>query len=268
MLKNITLGQYFPGDTIIHRLDPRTKLICVLFYIISLFIAVSYISYAVMLVVLIGCVGISKIKPIAILRGLKPIVLIIVLTALINIFYITEGEMLLSFWVINITTGGIERAGFMVVRIMMLISGTFLLTYTTTPMALTDGMELLFGPLKKIRFPVHEMSMMMSIALAFIPILIEEADKIMNAQKARGADFETGKIRDRARALLPLLIPLFVSVFRRAEELAIAMESRCYRGGEGRTHLKKLKMGFKDAAAFIFTAILFAGIILLARRGL
>ena len=202
------------------------------------------------------------------LKGLKPLTIIIIFTAILNLFYTKGGDTLINYGIITVTTEGIKIAVYMVVRIMMLISGTFLLTYTTTPMSLTDGMEILMNPLKKVHVPVHEFSMMMSIALRFIPTLIEEADKITNAQKARGADFETGTLADRAKALLPLLVPLFVSAFRRADELAIAMESRCYHGGEGRTRMKTLKMETSDVLALAFSALLLAGIIILARYGL
>ena len=268
MLKDITLGQYFPGNSFIHRLDPRTKLICTMIYIAMLFIAKSYITYAILLAFLIISVAVSKIKPTAMLKGLKPLTIIIVFTAVLNIFYTKGGETLFSVWVFTVTTEGLKIAAFMVLRIMMLISGTFLVTYTTTPMSLTDGLELLMNPLKKIRVPVHEFAMMMSIALRFIPTLIEEADKITNAQKARGADFETGKLSDRAKALLPLLVPLFVSAFRRADELAIAMEARCYHGGEGRTRMKKLKMKAADYLTMLSFTVFLGGIIFLARLGL
>lgn len=268
MLKDITLGQYFPGNSLIHRLDPRTKLICTLIYIAMLFIAKSYITYAILLAFLVISVAISKIQPSAMLKGLKPLTVIIVFTAVLNIFYTKGGETLFSFWVFTVTTEGVKIAAFMVLRIMMLISGTFLITYTTTPMSLTDGLEMLMNPLKRIHVPVHEFAMMMSIALRFIPTLIEEADKITNAQKARGADFETGKLADRAKALLPLLVPLFVSAFRRADELAIAMEARCYHGGEGRTRMKKLKMKAADYITMLFMTVFLGGIIFLARLGL
>lgn len=268
MLKDITLGQYFPGTTLIHRLDPRTKLIFVLMYIIALFVAKTYITYAIMLLILAVSIAASKIPVKTMFKGLKPLTIIIIFTAILNLLYNKEGTVLVSFWIIKITDQGLIRAGYMVLRIMLLILGTFLLTYTTTPMALTDGMELLLTPLKRIRVPVHELSMMMSIALRFIPTLIEETDKIMSAQKARGADFETGKLIDRARALLPLLVPLFVSAFRRADELAVAMESRCYHGGEGRTRMNKLKMAASDVTVLIFSVVMLAGIIILARLGL
>ncbi len=268
MLKDITLGQYFPGNSFVHRLDPRAKLICTMIYIAALFVAKSFVTYGILFLVLVLCVAVAKIKPSAMLKGLKPLTFIIVFTAILNIFYSKGGTELFSYWIFTVTTEGLKIAFFMVFRIMMLISGTFLLTYTTTPMALTDGLELLLNPLKKLRVPVHEFSMMMSIALRFIPTLIEEADKISNAQKARGADFETGKLTDRAKALLPLLVPLFVSAFRRADELAIAMESRCYHGGEGRTRMKKLRMTLSDILTMIFSTLFLAGIIVLARFGL
>ncbi len=268
MLKDITLGQYFPGNSFIHRLDPRTKLVCTMIYIATLFIAKSYVTYGIILLLLTLSVAVSTIKPSAFFKGLKPLTFIIVFTAILNLFYIKGGVTLWTWWVLTITTEGIKTAFFMVLRIMMLICGTFLLTYTTTPIALTDGLELLLSPLKNIRVPVHEFSMMMSIALRFIPTLIEEADKITNAQKARGADFETGKLTDRAKALLPLLVPLFVSAFRRADELAIAMESRCYHGGEGRTRMKKLSMRTADVVTLISSVLFLAGIIVLSRFGL
>ncbi|HBD85833.1 MAG TPA: transporter [Clostridiales bacterium] len=267
MLKDITLGQYFPGDTVVHRLDPRTKLILVIVYIAALFIAVGYVSYAMMLAVTVSCIAVSRISPKTILKGLKPLIFIIVLTALLNLFY-TGGEPIAQFWIFKFTWEGIKQASLMVLRIMMLISGTFLLTYTTSPIALTDGLEKLLNPLKKIKVPVHEMSMMMSMALRFIPTLVEETDKIMSAQKARGADFETGKLTDRAKALLPLLVPLFVSAFRRADELAVAMESRCYHGGEGRTRMKQLRMHSRDAWALILGAAVLAATIVMNVYGL
>ena len=245
MLKDITLGQYFPGNTVVHRLDPRTKLLMVVVYIVALFLAKWWVSYGVMLAFLVTAVMLSHIKPKALFRGLKPLIVIMVFTALINLFY-SDGEVLVKFWIFRITREGIVQAAFLVLRIMMLVTGTFLLTYTTSPIALTDGMESLLSPLKKLHFPVHELSMMMSIALRFIPTLIEETDKIISAQKARGADFESGNIFRRAKALVPILVPLFVSAFRRADELATAMECRCYHGDEGRTKLKQLHYRARD----------------------
>ena len=238
-LRDITLGQYFPGDSPIHRLDPRAKLIAMICYIVALFLGQWFVTYAVLFLALAAAVKVSTVKPKALLRGLKPVVFILVFTAGLNIFY-TPGEALASFWIFTITREGIVHAFFMVVRIIMLITCTFLLTYTTSPLALTDGLESLLGPLKKLRVPVHELAMMMSIALRFIPTLIEETDKIMSAQRARGADFDSGNLVQRAKALIPLLVPLFISAFRRADELATAMECRCYHGDEGRTRMKQL----------------------------
>ncbi len=238
-LRDITLGQYFPGESPIHRLDPRAKLVAMTCYIVALFLGRRLVTYGILLLALAAVVKVSTVKPRALVRGLKPVVFILVFTAVLNIFY-TPGQTLASFWIFTITREGIVHAFFMVVRIVMLITCTFLLTYTTSPLALTDGLESLMGPLKKIRVPVHELSMMMSIALRFIPTLIEETDKIMSAQKARGADFESGSLVQRAKALIPLLVPLFISAFRRADELATAMECRCYHGGEGRTRMKQL----------------------------
>ena len=248
MLKDITLGQYFPGNTVVHRMDARTKLILVIVYIVALFQANGWIGYAVVTAVTLACMTLSKIKPSNMFKGIKPMLIIIILTAALNIFY-TQGTPILPGWII--TWEGIARAVQMVLRIVLLISGTFLLTYTTSPIALTDGLELLMNPLKKIRVPVHEMTIMMSMALRFIPTLISETDKIMSAQKARGADFETGSLVRRAKALLPILVPLFVSAFKRADELAVAMESRCYHGGEGRTRMKQLHMHTRDFIALI-----------------
>ena len=255
MLKDITLGQYFPGNTIVHRLDPRTKLIAVVLYIAALFTANNWSATALVLLTLVFCVALSRIRPKALL------------TAVLNLFY-SDGNVICSFWVLRITDNGIRRAVLMVLRIILLVCGTFLLTYTTSPLQLTDGLEQLLSPLKKLRFPVHELSMMMSIALRFIPTLIEETDKIISAQKARGADFESGSLVRRAKALLPILVPLFVSAFRRADELATAMECRCYNGGEGRTRMKVLRMGRNDYLALAFWAVILAGSIILTRYGI
>ena len=264
MLKDVTLGQYFPGDSIIHRLDPRTKLIAVVIYIVALFQAKSWVSYAVVLAAAVILMAISKIKPKNIFKGLKPMLIIITLTAFLNVFY-TQGTPVVPGWII--TWEGIDRAVKMVLRIVLLITGTFLLTYTTSPLALTDGLEMLMNPLKKLKVPVHEMTMMMSMALRFIPTLTEETDKIMSAQKARGADFETGGLIKRAKALIPILVPLFVSAFRRADELAVAMESRCYHGGEGRTRMKQLVMGREDHIALLVSLLFLAGVIAVRNLG-
>lgn len=268
MLKDITLGQFFPGDTPIHKLDPRTKLLCVILYIVALFNAKGPLTYGIMIAVLAVCILVSRVEWRALTRGLKPVYFIVAFTAIMNMFF-TSGTPVADVWLLrHITWEGVISAVQMVLRIVMLIMGTFLMTYTTSPIALTDGLEHLLSPLKKLRFPVHELAMMMSIALRFIPTLIEETDKIMSAQKARGADFETGSLMSRAKALLPVLVPLFVSAFRRADELAIAMESRCYHGGEGRTRMKHLQMQGIDWAALIVGAAFLAGIIVLKKFGL
>lgn len=260
MLKDITLGQYFPGDTVVHRLDPRTKLLMVIVYIVALFLAKWVVSYAVMLAFLVTAVALSRIRPRALFKGLKPLLFIIIFTAIINVFY-TKGDVLVQFWIFKITREGLVNAGFLVLRIVMLVTGTFLLTYTTSPIALTDGLESLLSPLKAIHFPVHELALMMSIALRFIPTLIEETDKIISAQRSRGADFDSGNLLARAKALIPVLVPLFVSAFRRAEELAVAMECRCYRGDVGRTRMRILKMGRVDYGCIAVSLIFFGAMI-------
>ena len=265
MLRDITLGQYFPGNTVVHRLDPRTKILLVVIYIIALFQAQGWISYGLVTLVTLVCMALSNIKPSSMFKGVKPMLFIIVLTALLNIFY-TEGTPVRPGWII--TWEGIARAVQMMLRIILLISGTFLLTYTTSPMALTDGLELLLKPLNRLKVPVHEMTLMMSMALRFIPTLIEETDKIMSAQKARGADFETGNLIERAKALLPILVPLFVSAFRRADELAIAMESRCYHGGEGRTRMKQLRFCTRDFVALFLGCVFMTVIFVMKHFGL
>jgi energy-coupling factor transport system permease protein len=263
MLKDITLGQYFPGETIVHRLDPRFKLILMMTYITSLFLASGIFAYIFMFVILVTCLAISKIKPRAVFKGLRPVFIIIIFTVVLNIFFIQGETILLEWRFIVITLEGVQQAGFMATRLMMLIVSTFLLTYTTSPIALTDAIERMLGPLKKIRVPVHEFAMMMSIALRFIPTLIEETDKIISAQRSRGADFETGGIVKKAKAVLPIIVPLFISAFRRADELATAMESRCYHGGEGRTRMKVLKATPKDYLALLIGAVIIAVIIFL-----
>ena len=268
MLKDITLGQYFPGNSVVHRLDPRTKLIMLVVYIIALFCAVSWVSYAAVFVFLAVTISISTIPVKSILRGMKPLIVILVFTGVLNLFFTSGGKVLVDFWFITITSDGLVRAIFMVARILMLISGTFLLTYTTSPISLTDGLESLLNPLKAIRLPVHELSMMMCIALRFIPTLIEETDKIMSAQKARGADFENGSLLQRVKALVPILVPLFISAFRRADELATAMECRCYQGGEGRTKMKLLRFSYFDFVAFGVGICLIVVIFVLAKFGL
>ena len=267
MLKDITLGQFFPGTSLAHRLDPRTKILLTVVYIVALFCAESFVSYGVMAALLITGVKVSGVAPKALVRGLKPVLFIICFTAVLNLFY-TPGEVLAQFWIFKVTREGIFTAFFMALRISMLIMGTFLLTYTTSPIALTDALESLLGPLKKVKVPVHELSMMMSIALRFIPTLIEETDKIMSAQKARGADFETGNILQRAKAMIPLLVPLFISAFRRADELAVAMECRCYHGGQGRTKLHPLRYQRRDVVTMLLGAAVLGAVIALRSFGL
>lgn len=265
-LKDITLGQYFPGNTIIHRMDPRAKLLLTVLYIVALFLAKGLLAYGILFAVLAVWVAISKVNPKAILRGMKPILFILVFTGILNIFY-TPGRELWHWGFLTITVEGLWAAFFMVIRILMLIACTFLLTYTTSPIMLTDGLENLMGPLKKLHVPVHELAMMMSIALRFIPTLIEETDKIMSAQKARGADFETGNLIQKAKAMVPLLVPLFISAFRRADELAIAMECRCYHGGDGRTRLRQLRYQPMDFVALGLGLALCVAIFFLSRAG-
>jgi energy-coupling factor transport system permease protein len=266
MLKDITLGQFFPGNTLAHRLDPRTKILLVILYIVALFSAKSVISYGAVILTLAVCVRISRVGLRALVRGLKPVVVIILFTAVLNLLY-TPGNYLVRFGVFHISDAGVRLAVSMVLRIMLLIMGTFLMTYTTSPISLTDGLERLLNPLKRVRVPVHELAMMMSIALRFIPTLIEETDKIMSAQKARGADFESGNLFHKAKALIPVLVPLFISAFRRADELAVAMECRCYHGGEGRTRLHVLRFKRRDFLALAFGSAITAGVILLAHFG-
>ena len=256
MLRDITIGQHFPGDSLVHKFDPRMKLVLTIVYIILLFAASNPLGLTLSLVFLVAMYGVAKIPFKLITKSLKPILPIILFTAVLNLFFVSgEGEPLVHFWVLNIYAEGLRYAILMAVRVMALIAGTSLLTYTTSPIVLTDAIEQLLKPLGRLHFPVHELAMMMSIALRFIPTLSEETDKIMKAQAARGAVFDEGGLVKRAKAIVPLLIPLFVSAFRRAEELAMAMEARCYHGGKGRTRLKILKFKYRDLAA--------AGIILL-----
>ena len=268
MLKDITLGQYFPGNSVIHRLDPRTKLLGLILYIVALFTAGSWVSYGVMLAFLFVTVVLSTIPVKALFKGMKPLIFILIFTGLLNLLFTGGETVLVTFWKITITLEGVIRATFMIARILMLISATFLMTYTTSPIQLTDGLESLLSPLKKIRVPVHELAMMMCIALRFIPTLIEETDKIISAQKARGADFETGNLLRRVKALVPILVPLFISAFRRADELATAMECRCYQGGEGRTKMKLLRYRRRDYFAYCILLLLLSGVIVATSFGL
>lgn len=268
MLKDVTLGQYFPGNSVIHRLDPRTKLLGLVLFIVALFVAENWLGFAVVAAFLIFVIAISGIPLKSVTKGLKPILFIMIFTGILNLFY-TDGTHIIAQWgPVTLTWEGVDRALFMIARIMMLIVGSFMLTYTTSPISLTDGLERLLSPLKKIHFPAHELAMMMCIALRFIPTLIEETDKIMSAQKARGADFESGNLIQKAKALIPILVPLFISSFRRADELATAMECRCYHGGEGRTKLHVLKYERRDYVALSIAVLICAGVIVLRQFGL
>ena len=247
MLRDITIGQHFPGNSLVHRFDPRLKLVLTVAYIVLLFAASNPLGLTLSILFLGVMYKVAKIPVKMIGKSLKPILPIVLFTAVLNLFFVSgEGDPLVHFWFLSIYAEGVRYAVLMAVRVMALIAGTSLLTYTTSPIVLTDAIEQLLKPLGKLHFPVHELAMMMSIALRFIPTLIEETDKIMNAQKARGAQLDTGKMTDRVKALVPVLIPLFISAFRRADELAMAMECRCYRGGEGRTRLKVLRCEKQD----------------------
>lgn len=262
MLRDITIGQHFPGNSPVHQFDPRLKIVVTILYIVLLFAASNPLGLALSLVFLGAMYGVSKIPLRLIGKSLKPILPIILFTAVLNLFFMTgEGEPLVRLGFLTIYAEGVRYAILMAVRVMALIAGTSLLTYTTSPIVLTDAIEALLRPLNKLHFPVHELAMMMSIALRFIPTLIEETDKIMNAQKARGAMLDSGKLMDRVKALVPVLIPLFISAFRRADELAMAMECRCYRGGEGRTRLKVLRCTRQDYIRLAVCVVCFAVIL-------
>jgi len=263
VLRDITLGQYFPLDSPIHKIDPRMKLITAIVYIVAVFFAKSAVAYGFILLTAILLIVFSKIPIKTILKSLKPLIFIVIITGVINVFWYQpkndSATLLVSFWVIRIYMEGIISAVYMLTRIACIIIGTsVILTYTTSPIALTDGLEQMLAPLGKIHLPVHAFSMMMTIAMRFIPTIIEETDKIMSAQKARGSDFSSGSLIKRIKALIPILIPLFVSSFRRADELAIAMECRCYRGGEGRTKMTKLKFRFTDFLWFVLVGSMIA----------
>ena len=260
MIKDITIGQYIPGDSPIHKLDPRVKILITFAFITLLFLVGNYFSYLYVIAFMGLVLVLSKISMRYIFKGLKPLVVIITLTVVLNAF-MTQGEVLYKFWIFTITKEGLYQAGFMGLRLVFLITGASLLTLTTSPIALTDGIEKLLNPFKRIGVPAHELAMMMTIALSFIPTLLEETDKIMKAQMARGADFETGNLMARAKAMVPLLVPLFISAFRRADELAVAMEARCYRGGENRTRMKQLKLEFRDFNAVAITTLFFVLVI-------
>lgn len=263
MLTDITLGQYIPADSPVHKLDPRIKIIGVFIYIVAVFLAKSFISYIFLCISTFLIIKLSKIRFITVIKGVKPLIFIIIFTAFINIFMSGSEDVIWQWKFIKITATGLKSAAVMALRLIFLVMGTSLLTYTTSPIMLTDGIERLLRPFAKIGLPAHELAMMMTIALRFIPTLLEETDKIIKAQKARGADFESGNIINRAKALIPILVPLFISSFRRADELAVAMECRCYRGGEGRTRLRELKICARDYISifvlitFCFAVVLF-----------
>jgi energy-coupling factor transport system permease protein len=263
MIRDITLGQYYPGYSPVHRIDPRLKILATFVYIASLFIISDFIGYIPVFAALVIVIAVSKVPLRFILRGLKPIVIIIVFTFTLNML-MTGGDVLVGFWIIKITKQGLYNAVFMGLRLVLLIIGASMLTLTTKPIKLTDGIESLLGPFKRIGLPAHELAMMMSIALRFIPTLLEETDKIMKAQQARGADFESGGILKRAKAMIPLLVPLFVGAFRIAQDLAMAMEARCYRGGEGRTKLNALRYKKIDLFATIL-CLLYLAVVILTR---
>ena len=262
MLSNITMGQYYPVDSKVHRLDPRVKLILTIMFIVAVFMAKTFAGYAILLLFVYGVARLANVPFKMLLRGLKPLRLILILTFLLNLFFTSGETVWVEFWIIRITKEGFLQAFFYALRLAFLVVGTSLLTLTTSPVALSDAIEILLSPLKKIHFPAHELAMMMTIALRFIPTLLEETDKIMKAQMARGADFESGNLIKRAKAMVPLLVPLFVSAFRRAGELAMAMESRCYHGGEGRTRLRVLRLTRNDGIACLVMAVLLGLIIL------
>lgn len=264
MKSSVAFGQYCEGTSFLHKMDPRWKLIIAIFYIVIIFLCKNVFTFALLGLTAVGLVALSQINPKIIIRSLKPLIMIICVTAVINIFWLKGENLLWSFGPISIYLEGIINAFLIVVRVVLLVSvTTLMLTYTTTPIALTDGLEQLLAPLAKIKLPVHEFSMMMTIALRFIPTLLEETEKIMNAQRARGADFSTGSLKQRAKALVPVLIPLFISAFRRAEELAVAMECRCYTGGEGRTRMNVLHSTYRDFVALAAMIVLCALVVLL-----
>ena len=264
MVRDITLGQYYHADSVIHKLDPRTKVVGTFVFIIALFCVSSVWGYLLAAVFLACVIKLSTVPFKYMVKGMKPILVLMLITVIFNLF-LTPGDPVWSIWKLVITKQGITVAGEMAIRLIFLIMGSSVMTLTTTPNSLTDGLERLLKPLKKIKVPVHEISMMMSIALRFIPILIEETDKIMKAQMARGADFESGNIFKKAKSLIPLLVPLFISAFRRANDLAMAMEARCYHGGEGRTKMKPLKYGMNDLVGYLILALYLAAIIIVPK---
>lgn len=265
MIRDITIGQYYPAQSRLHKLDPRVKIVCTLLFLVSLFIQNSLLGYLLATLFLGTMIHLSEVPLKFILKGLKPIVILLLFTVAMNLFLTRGGNVLVHFWIFTITENGLRTSVFMAVRLMYLVAGSSLMTFTTSPNGLTDGMEKLLHPLNRLNVPVHEVAMMMSIALRFIPILLEETDKIMKAQIARGADFESGNLIQRAKAMVPILVPLFVSAFRRANDLAMAMEARCYHGGEGRTKMKPLRYKGRDRVAYTIT-LLYLAVVFAAGR--
>lgn len=262
MFKDVTFGQYYPSDSVVHRMDPRFKLVIAFAFIIVLFMINSFAGYITAGLFVFACVAAAKVPVKLLFKNIKPLWFILLFMFVINVFFTRTGNVLFSFWILKITDEGLIKAVLMLIRIVMLIFFTGLLTLTTTPISLTVGIESLLSPLKKIRFPAHELAMMMTIALRFIPTLMEETDKIMKAQMARGASFDTGNLYQKAKSMIPLLIPLFVSAFRRADELALAMTARCYNGGEGRTRMNPLKVSGVDYAGAVITVLFIAAMIM------
>ncbi len=265
MIRDITIGQYYPANSVVHRLDPRVKIVCTLLYLIALFLVESIIGYVMAFVFLCGTIKLAKVPVKFIVKGLKPIILLLVISVSFNLFLTKGGDALITIGFLTITEAGLRTAVYMGLRLAMLIAGSNIMTLTTTPNALTDGIEKLLHPLNKIKVPVHEIAMMMAIALRFIPILLEETDKIMKAQIARGADLESGNMIQKAKSMIPILVPLFVSAFRRANDLAMAMEARCYHGGEGRTKMKPLVYSARDGIGYV-VVIGYLGLMIVAGR--
>ena len=267
MIRDITIGQYYPTGSVIHQLDPRVKLMGTLIYIVSLFLSSTVPGYLIAVIFLSAVIRLSRVPFLYIVRGLRTVVVLLLFSVALNIFFTTGDHVLIQIGIVRITTEGLIRAAQMGVRLIFLILGSSMMTFTTTPNQLTDGLETGLGFLKKLHVPIHEIAMMMSIALRFIPILMEETDKIMKAQMARGADFESGKLLERAKAMIPILVPLFISAFRRATDLAMAMEARCYHGGEGRTRMKPLQYTTNDYIAYGILAVYLVLMILSRRFG-
>lgn len=268
MLKDVTLGQYYPAESFMHSMDSRMKIIITVFFITAVFLSASVTAFAACALFLLIAIAFSGVALKNVIKSIKPILFLIIFSAVLNLLFYNQGNVVVSFWIIRITDGAIRFTILMALRLSMLIMGSSLLTLTTTPVALTDGIESLLKPLKAVKFPVHELALIMSIALRFIPTLMEETDRIIRAQKARGADFESGSVISRAKALLPILIPLLISAFRRADELSDAMDSRCYSGSKGRTKMKRLKFSYRDYVALFITVNMFAFILIDKYMGL